>query len=221
MQRGLLRVADLAVDEAQQPVGIGQGRLELQRLPQVGDRLLVHPLVVENFAQGVVDRRILRIDFPQALEPLDRALQLTPALLGVPEPQEHALVARSALEKPFQQAERFVGASGLKVGLSESQQRLFVVRIGAQPADQLGDLTIVVAGLVVGDFEVAPGDLHLAIDRERLLELPDRFLEQPLLVEDHPEVVERARVSRIDPLGERPENPQVSFRLNRPCHALP
>ncbi len=72
---------------------------------------------------------------------------------------------------------------------------------------------------MVGDLEVAARDLHLPVDGKRSPKLLDRFLEQSLLIVDHPEVVERPCVPRVDSLSQRPQNAQVTFRLHPSGHA--
>ncbi len=111
-------------------MGIGKGGVQLKSLPQVGDRLLVHALIVEDLAQRVVDRRALRIDLTHPLEPPDGALQLAAALLGVAELHQRARVARALLNQRFVLADRLLHAPRLQVAVRQPKARLIVLRVG-------------------------------------------------------------------------------------------
>ena len=86
----------------------------------------------------------------------------------------------------------------------------------AQPLAQLGDALVVVAGVEVRDLEVALGDLHLAVELQRLHERRNRFLVEALVEVEHPEVVVRSGVRRIDPSGEGAQD--LAIALGREAH---
>jgi hypothetical protein len=89
--------------------------------------------------------------------------------------------------------------------------RVPIVGGPAQPLLQLRHAAVVVAGVVVGDFEVALGHLHARIELERVRELLDGLRDEALLVIENAEVVVRARVRRVDPAGEGPQNREVAL----------
>jgi len=102
-------------------------------------------------------------------------------------------------------AERGEGASQLEPGLT-------VVGRLAQPLLQLGDAAVVVAGAVVGDLEVALGDLHLRVELQRARKLRDRFGDQSLLIVQDAEVVVGPGVGGIDPAAEGSQDREVAIR---------
>ena len=64
---------------------------------------------------------------------------------------------------------------------------------------------------MVGDLEVALGDLHPRVELERARELLDGLGDEALLVVEDAEVVVRARVRRIDAAGKGAEDREVAF----------
>ena len=81
---GLVAVAEVAVDETEQVVGLCHVRPESQGLAQRRDGFLALSLIVEDLADRVVDSRVVRIDFASSLESPQSKLQLAVVLLGRP-----------------------------------------------------------------------------------------------------------------------------------------
>ena len=99
-----------------------------------------------------------------------------------------------------------------RIGAREFPARGAVGGPLAQQLAQFPDAPVVVAGLEVGDLEVALRDLHLRVEFQRAHEGLHRLFVQPLVVVEHPEVVVRPRVRRIDPPGEGSQHVAIAFR---------
>ena len=97
------------------------------------------------------------------------------------------------------------------VGAAQLPARIALVGRAAEPLLQLRDAAVVEAGVVVGDLEVALGDLHAGIELEGARELLDRLGHQTLLIVEHAEIVVRAGVRRIDPARKRTQDREVAF----------
>jgi len=209
---GVLVTAHVAEHESHQVVRVGILRVELDRLLERLERPFVHAAIVQRLADVEVDDGALRIEREGALQVAERAVQIPVGAFGEAELDERADVV-GVIPKQRLELARGVGRlAEQRVRPPELPPRVAVCWLESQPLLQLRDALVVVAGVEVGDLEVALRDLHLLVELERAHERADGFLVQPLVVVQHPEVVVRPGVRRIDPPGERPQHFTVAFR---------
>jgi hypothetical protein len=203
--------AHVTEHEAHQVVRVGVVGIELDGPLQRRQGVVVQPAIVEHLPDVEMHERAVRVELARANEPLLGFLEIAAGLLGQAELDDRAEVVRVVAEQLRELGHRLGLLPEQRVGPSQLPAGLAVGGMAAQSLLQLGDAAVVVAGIEVGDLEVALRDLHLLVELERAHERTHRFLVQALVVVEHPEVVVRPRVGRIDPARERSQNLAIAF----------
>ena len=150
------------------------------------------------------------------LEPLHGRLEVPARLFGLPQVDERGEVVLVRGQDAAKLGDRARAVAGVEVRLGQPPARVGIRGILAQALAQLADEPVVEAGVEVGDLQVALGNLHLGVDGQRPLELGDGLLVHPLVEVEDAQVVVRARVGRVDALGEAAEDAEVPLRVGRP-----
>ena len=158
-----------------------------------------------------MQERAAGIERQRALETRLRLLDVARLLFGERELEQRADVVRAVLQERAKLFRRVGLLAEQRERAAELPSRIAIVRANAEAFLQLGNARVVVAGVEVRDLQIALRDLHLGVELERLHERGDRLLVQALVVVQDPQVVVRARVRRIDPPGERPEDVAVAL----------
>ena len=209
---GLLVAPHIAQHERHQVVRVGVVRIERHGALERRERRLVQPAIVVDLAEiELHDGRVrLRLGGPQ--EPLRRHFQPAARLLGEPELDDRGDVVRLVRQQLLEFRHRFLEGAEDRVGAAQLPARVALVGGLPQLFLQLGDATVVIAGVVIGDLEVALRDLHARVELERPRELLDGLGNEAFLVVENAEIVVRARIGGIDPAGKGPQDGDVTLR---------
>ena len=195
--------------ERHQIMRVGVVGIERDRPLQRRERRLVQAAIVVDLAQVEMHDAGVGLLFRSALEPLGRHLQPATRLLGEPELNDRRDVLRLVGEQLLEFGDRLLEGAEDRVGAAQLPARVALIRRLAQPLLQLGDAAVVVAGIVVGDLEIALRDLHAWVELEGARELLDRLGDEAFLIVEDAEIVVRPCVRRIDPAGKGPQHREV------------
>jgi hypothetical protein len=198
--------------ERHQVVRAGVVRVQLHGFLQRDERRVVQPAIVQHFAEVELHDARHGIERLRLLEPVGGDLEAAARFFGEAQLDHGGGVARMVGEDLLELGHRVVELAQRGEGASQLEPRLAVVGRLAQPLLQLRDAAVVVAGAVVGDLEVALGDLHLRVELQRARKLRDRFGDQSLLIVQDAEVVVGPGVSGIDPAAEGSQDREVAIR---------
>jgi hypothetical protein len=204
-------IAQVPENESQDVVRIRHPRAEPDRRAQRRLSLFTLPQVVEQLADRKVEHGAPRVHLQRSAEPAERRIEAAPRLLRLTQrDQRLQLVSRPPEDRP-QLRDGFLRLAGIQVCLGEPAPRIGIARVLAQALPQSPDQAGVVARGDDVDLEVAAGELHPGVDRERALEGRDRLVVHPLVEVEHAEVVVRTCIPRVDPVGESPEYPEIAL----------
>ena len=213
LRRGarVLMPPHVAQHERHQVMGVGVVGIERNRALQRGERRLVQATIVVDLAEIEVDDGRIGVFLDRPQKPFGRDFQPAARFLGEPELNDRRHVRRLVREQRFEFGDRFFVRPENRVRAAQLPARLALVGRLAQPLLELVDAPVVVAGVVIRDFEIALGDLHARVELQRPRELLDGLGDEALLVIQDAEVVVRPGVRRIDPAGERAKNGEIAL----------
>ena len=213
LRRGarVLMPPHVAQHERHQVMGVGVVGIERNRALQRGERRLVQAAIVVDLAEIEVDDGRIGVFLDRPQKPFGRDFQPAARFLGEPELNDRRHVRRLVREQRFEFGDGFFVRPENRVRAAQLPARLTLVGRLAQPLLELVDAPVVVAGVVIRDFEIALGDLHARVELQRPRELLDGLGDEALLVIQDAEVVVRPGVRRIDPAGERAKNGEIAL----------
>src|SRR5258705_280919 len=122
---------------------------------------------------------------------------------------------RIQLDRPLKQRVGALEATGGLLSDTALDERLEILRVGAQPFLELVQPLLEDSTFAVGNLQIPARNAHALVERERFRERGDRLLGQSLPEIEDTAVVERARIRRIDSASERSED--VDLTAMRGC----
>ncbi len=214
----VLVAPQVAEHEGHQVVGVRVVGVELHGALQGRERVGVEAAAVVDLAQIEVDDARLRVALARVQEPFGGGIGPPPVLLRQRQLDHRGDVVGPVGEQLLELGRSVIVLAQNRIGAPELPAGVAVVGGLPQPLPQLRHPLVVVAGVVVGDLQVALRHLHLRVELERAGELSDRLLDQAFLVIEDAEVVVGPGVRRVDPAGEGSEDGEVAFRERRRRH---
>ena len=217
----LLVQAEVAEHEAHEIVRVGIVRIELDGTTQRGERALAHAAIVQDLADVEVDDRTGRIEREPALQISQRLVQITIRALGESELDQRTDVGRVVSQQRSKLRDGVGRLPEQRVGAAKFPVRIAIAGQCPQSLRELTDTFVVIAGVEVGDLEVALRHQHFCVELQRAHEGAHRLLVQSLVVIQHAEIVVRTGIRRINAAGERAQHIAVAFGGERGSHPSP
>src|SRR5258705_4538380 len=178
-------------------------------------RFLAAAKITEDEAYEVERVRVYRIQLDGAANRPHRVLVEAAVVERFGEKEMDHRAVRIQLDRPLKQRVGALEATGGLLSDTALDERLEILRVGAQPFLELVQPLLEDSTFAVGNLQISPRNAHALVERERFRERSDRLLGQSLPEIEDTEVVERARIRRIDSASERSED--VDLTAMRGC----